>query len=172
MTISRRVDPVVLASRDERIAGNLPIQSLTRLSSLLQTSDGNVQVRIAFDAGENDHPLISGDIKAKVAVSCQRCLQTMQLDVETEFRVTALDSDSEDGEGHGLFDAVLRENGEIDLYVLIEDELLMAMPMAPMHESGEACTATGRQSEQPDVAEHGSAESQKPFKDLDKLMAD
>lgn len=172
MTISRRVDPVVLANRDERIAGNLPIQSFTRLSSLLQTSDGNVQIRIAFAAGENDHPLISGDIQAKVAVSCQRCLQTMPLELETEFRVIALESDSEDGEGHGLFDAVLTDNGEIDLYELIEDELLMAMPMAPMHASGEPCATTGARSEQPDVADNGSAKSQRPFKDLDKLMAD
>ena len=141
MTIGRRVDPVVLASRDERIAGNLPIQSFTRLSSLLQTSDGNVQVRIVFGIGENDHPLISGDIQTKVAVLCQRCLQEMPLELETEFRVIALESDSEDGAEHGLFNTVLSEHGEIDLYELIEDELLMAMPMAPMHASGDPCAA-------------------------------
>ena len=172
MTISRRVDPVVLASRDERIAGNLPIQSFTRLSNLLQTSDGIVQVRIAFDAGQNDHPLISGDVQAKVTVSCQRCLQSMPLDLESEFQVIALAPDTEDDEGHGLFDAVATEDGEIDLYKLIEDELLMAMPMAPMHASGESCAATGTQSAQPDAADNGAAKTQKPFRDLDKLMAD
>lgn len=172
MTICRRVDPVHLASREEQIAGHVPVKSFTRLSNLLQTSDGNVQVLIAFGKGEIGYPIVQGDIKANVVVECQRCLQSMPLQLDTEFRLVAMDMDSDASDSDGLFDAVLMDDGEIDLYDLIEDELVMAMPMVPMHALADHCSASGKYFGNPDEADSGASKSQRPFKDLGKMMSE
>ena len=172
MTIGRKVDPVILANHREQIAGHVPVKSLTRLSNLLQSSDGDVQVSVVFEPGADDHPVIEGEVKAAVSAMCQRCLKAMPLEIETEFRLVVLNLDTEVDETTGLFDSVLMENDEIDLYDLVEDELLMAMPLSPMHSANDDCAVSGKYRSDIDVQQSSAAETQRPFKDLGKLFAE
>lgn len=73
--------------------------------------------------------------KAQVALTCQRCLQPVQealaLDrwirfVDTEAEAAELDVDSDDD--------VLALPRHLDARELIEDELLLALPLVPRHE--------------------------------------
>lgn len=73
--------------------------------------------------------------KAQVSLTCQRCLQPVQesleLDrwvrfVDTEAEAAELDADSDDD--------VLALPRHLDARELIEDELLLALPLVPMHE--------------------------------------
>ena len=172
MTIRRKIDPVILSNHREQIAGQVPIRSLTRLNSLLQSSDGDVQVSVMFEPGVNDHPVITGEASANVSVECQRCLKTMSLTLESEFRLIALDLDAEVDQVTGLFDSVLIDHGEIDLFDLIEDELLTAMPLSPMHAASETCQASGNYSKGASVPKESTPKTQRPFEDLGKLIAD
>ncbi len=72
--------------------------------------------------------------QARVSLSCQRCLQpveeTLTLDrwirfVRDEETAAALDADGDDD--------VLALGGRLDLQELIEDELLLALPLVPRH---------------------------------------
>lgn len=72
---------------------------------------------------------------AQVALTCQRCLQAVQEQVEvdrwirfvdTEAEAAALDADSDDD--------VLALPRHLDARELIEDELLLALPLVPRHE--------------------------------------
>jgi uncharacterized protein len=74
--------------------------------------------------------------QAQVALTCQRCLQPVQeaLDVDrwirfvdTEAEAAALDVDSDDD--------VLALPRHLDARELIEDELLLALPLVPRHET-------------------------------------
>ncbi|RZJ07731.1 MAG: DUF177 domain-containing protein [Rubrivivax sp.] len=72
---------------------------------------------------------------AHVALTCQRCLQAVEEQVEvdrwirfvdTEAEAAALDADSDDD--------VLAMPRHLDARELIEDELLLALPLVPRHE--------------------------------------
>ena len=72
--------------------------------------------------------------RARVWAECQRCLQPVALDLEVvrplrfvagEDAAAALDAESEDD--------VLALPRSLDLHELIEDELLLALPLIPMH---------------------------------------
>lgn len=73
---------------------------------------------------------------ATVWLECQRCLQAMRVPlhvdrrlffVEGEDAAAALDTDSEDD--------VLTLEPAIDLRALVEDELLLALPLVPRHDA-------------------------------------
>lgn len=73
--------------------------------------------------------------EAEVALTCQRCLQpveeALEVDrwirfVDTEAEAAALDADSDDD--------VLALPRHLDARELIEDELLLALPLVPRHE--------------------------------------
>jgi uncharacterized protein len=72
--------------------------------------------------------------RARVWRDCQRCLQPVALDLEVtralrfvadEATAEALDAESEDD--------VLALPRRLDLHELVEDELLLALPLVPMH---------------------------------------
>ena len=72
--------------------------------------------------------------RARVWRECQRCLLPVALDLEvarplrfvaTEEQAAALDAESEDD--------VLALSRRLDLQELVEDELLLALPLVPMH---------------------------------------
>lgn len=74
--------------------------------------------------------------QAHVALTCQRCLQpveeALEVDrwirfVDTEAEAAALDADSDDD--------VLALPRHLDARELIEDELLLALPLVPRHEA-------------------------------------
>ncbi|MBA4344769.1 MAG: hypothetical protein C0423_21720 [Methylibium sp.] len=73
--------------------------------------------------------------QAQVRLSCQRCLQPVQEDLSID-RWIRFVRDEEmaaelDAEGD---DDVLALSGRLDLQQLVEDELLLALPLVPRHE--------------------------------------
>lgn len=75
------------------------------------------------------------NVQAQVSQSCQRCLQPVQLPLHVDrwFRfvrdeelAASLDAESDDD--------VLALGGRLDLLELVEDELLLELPLVPRHE--------------------------------------
>ena len=74
---------------------------------------------------------LSGKIEALIETSCERCLEPMQLALSAEVRmqiVTGTSSADVDEQAE-----VLLVDGPVSLDELVENELILAMPMIPMH---------------------------------------
>lgn len=106
-------------------------------------------------------------VRALFPMTCQRCLTTVDvpLEVDREFRFVAdeataeaLDDDSEED--------LLALSREFNLRELIEDELLMALPVVPRHE--ECPTAVPLASTDEDF-EEANAQKPNPFAALASL---
>jgi uncharacterized metal-binding protein YceD (DUF177 family) len=54
------------------------------------------------------------------------------------------------------------------LAALVEDELLLALPIIPQHEAGEVCALPAGEGESPDAAD--TAEMRRPFAGLKDLL--
>jgi uncharacterized protein len=140
----RRLDVAAFAAARAGIEGEWPADRLKRLASAtLAPADGASQPSIAWRAhGERD-VLAGAGAQASLAIGadtevtleCQRCLQPMRLPLHAERRIffvdgedaaAALDAEAEDD--------VLALTPALDLVELIEDELLLALPLVPRHE--------------------------------------
>jgi uncharacterized protein len=115
------------------------------------------------------HPEIWLHLKAHTVLplTCQRCLAPVevQVDVQRSFRfvedeemAAVQDDDSEED--------VLALSRSFDLIELVEDELLMELPIAPRHETCPEPLPVPPDSQD---AQAGSGGSQKPFALLGKL---
>lgn len=105
--------------------------------------------------------------RARVWRECQRCLQPVALDLEvarplrfvaTEEQAAALDAENEDD--------VLALGRRLDLHHLIEDELLLALPLVPMHS---ACPQAPPMRFGEDEAAADAAPAPRPFAALARL---
>ena len=123
------------------ISGIDPLHSYERLSAELVapaadlTVDWNAvgQRRSGADGSPVSWLHLTAD--AKVSLVCQRCLTPVDVDlvVDRWFRFAA-DEATAAAEDEEAEEDVLVASREFDLHALIEDELLMDIPVTPRHE--------------------------------------
>lgn len=140
----RRLDVAAFARADGRLHGEWPLAGMPRLlqDALPLAADSPAQAvawsvrgeRRTDSAGEAQVRLY---LQARIALrlTCQRCLQpvTVELEVAPTLRFVRdealaerLDEDSEED--------VLALSSALDLHALVEDELILALPLVPRHE--------------------------------------
>jgi uncharacterized protein len=134
-----RVDVAAAAAGGATLAGRWPLATLERLHA---AGDGDLDVdwvaRFEQRVVTASAPQVwlHLQVRAQVARECQRCLQPVLLALEvdrslrfvpTEDEAAALDAESEDD--------VLVASKRFDLRALVEDELLLALPLVPKHGS-------------------------------------
>ena len=163
-----RLDVAAAAAEGASLTGRWPLATLERLHTAGDgdlACDWHAQFEQRHVAGE-PAPQVWLRLRAQtqVARECQRCLQPvlLPLSVDRAFRfvpsedeAAALDADSDDD--------VLAASQRFDLRALLEDELLLALPLVPKHEQ---CPAPWQAPEPaPPAAEH-------PFAALAALRRD
>jgi uncharacterized protein len=139
----RRLDIADAAAQAVELQGRWPLAGLPRLAvdhpgdAPALTGDAAWSARACTRPGTGGAPEIWLHVSAQAEVqrSCQRCLQplTLGLSVDRKLRfvpgedaAAALDADSDDD--------VLALEPQLDLLQLVEDELLLALPLVPRHE--------------------------------------
>lgn len=131
------VDPIKLADAHVHIAGKLPVKAMRRLCTLCLDDEGQANVSLYFECG-GDKGLrhVRGLISVRLHVACQRCLEQMTLALTTEPSLIVVRADEHTG--HLAHEAALVvANEPVALSDIVEDELLLAMPMIPMHDTSE-----------------------------------
>lgn len=163
------IDPIQLAERGARLTGTLPLKGMPRLAQAAIDGSGDVHVDLCFERGEGEKVfLMHGTLRVRLHATCQRCLEGMYLDMEASpWLILARSGPPQDMLGDDP--DILVADKPVLLSGLVEDELLLAFPMVPMHELGE-CPAKAYIAEKA-VPEIGDAEPGKrsPFAVLGKL---
>ena len=139
-----RLDVAAFAAAGGELAGAWPADRLPRLlAATLAPQDGTPRSEVGWEVsgerrvlpGAGSQPSLSLRADTEVTLECQRCLQLMRIALHAERRVffvegedaaEALDAESEDD--------VLALTPALDLAALVEDELLLALPLVPRHE--------------------------------------
>jgi uncharacterized protein len=153
----------------------LPLAQLPRFASGLVSDAGGVDATIGFDRLEG-LPVLEVRATADAQLVCQRCLQPVTLRVEGCSRVALVESMEQADRLPEDVEPVWVEGRSVDLAALVEEELLLALPLVPMHEHGDphcGVAAVDRHEPgpaPPDVDGEAAAVVQKPFAELGELL--
>ncbi|HYF41547.1 MAG TPA: YceD family protein [Ramlibacter sp.] len=139
--IARKLDVKAFAEEGASLAGQGSVSDHGRLMQETEGRGGELPVRWSA-RGELRNPghvqpqvWLHLEAGATLALTCQRCLAPVQERVEVDrlFRFVADEAlaAAEDDESE---EDVLAISRAFDLLELVEDELLMALPVAPRHE--------------------------------------
>lgn len=121
------------------LTGRLELQQLSRLRALARPGGhADVQLRAVEEQGRR---WLRGEIRAEVPLICQRCLDTLQYPVAADVRLMWVRAGSESVHLPEGYDAIVSASGRIKLANLVEDELLLALPMVARHEPPDECAA-------------------------------
>lgn len=128
-----RVDPFRLCDEARSFEGRLQLAALPRLAGALASPEGQVTYRIDCDRDDERRARIQGSADATLVVTCQRCMGPMHLPVHVDFLLAVVTGEDEAAQLPDAYDPLLLEDGQLDLASVIEDELLLALPVAPLH---------------------------------------
>jgi len=135
--LPEHVDPLRFAQTGRELEGEIPLNTLQRLRKSLLSDSGAAQVRLVFELDDAGNPHIRGEIAAVLEVTCQRCMSPMSLSLETDVLLGIVTSGEQADTLPDEYEPLILDTEEVLLADIVEDELLLALPLSSMHEQGQ-----------------------------------
>jgi uncharacterized protein len=132
-------DPFEFARAREHISGELDLDVLPRLTDVVRPGSGLVVRYQVSGAERSGKPFLDLVISAELIMTCQRCLQPLECRTESEGSLLLVRTDKDlpdDALEEDDFDPV-HAGRDFDVFAAVEEELLLALPLAPMHDDCE-----------------------------------
>lgn len=121
------------------VEGRLPLSSLTRLEGSLLDTEGDVHFALDFDRDALQVPYVELRIDAELPLECQRSLERFLLPVHIGQRLGLIREEAEEaGLPPGYEPLLVPEDGQLRTAELVEDELILAVPVVPVKPGSEA----------------------------------
>ncbi len=131
------INPLRLAKSREQIKGNLRLESLGRLQGVLQENKGELNYSLSFDIDESDTCIIESVIETQLTLECQRCLMPVVIDIHKKSLLGVVNSKDEIDALAVEYEPLLLNEDAVSVEELIEDELLLSLPLSPLHAENE-----------------------------------
>jgi len=128
----------MVAARRE-FDGRVPLSSMPRLREALFDAEGDVVFALEFDHDAMRIPYVELRIDAELPLQCQRSLQRFLLPVRVVQRLGLVREEADEAalpEGYEAL--VLPEDGALRPLELVEDELILAVPVVPVKAGSES----------------------------------
>jgi uncharacterized protein len=135
------------AKRGTVLRGEIELKRLPRLAELLGSDRGSVRAALRFRQQSGGWLIIALEQEAVVELTCQRCLELVDYRIEDRVDLAVLESPAEEERLPEGVEPLVLEGGCVRPATLIEDELIIALPLVPRHESVEACGRLARDSD-------------------------
>ena len=135
------IDPIAAVNHHKRIAGRVNQSRLKRLYEVCLEAQGDVDVDIQFYYDKAvKFPAFEMTLKSLMVLECQRSLSSFTFPVETTVKGVFTETMSliEDDvlQEYEVFE-LSEDEDRISLYDLVEEELLLAIPMIPVNQETE-----------------------------------
>jgi uncharacterized protein len=121
--------------KELELSGLVKASALPRLASVVSCEDTTISASLRFLRDEQRRFVVSAEVAGEVGVRCERCLEIMPLEVKAQSTLMLCSSDEQAQQCPSQYEPLVYTGEELDLYEVIEEELLLALPVAPMHEA-------------------------------------
>jgi uncharacterized protein len=137
----KRLDVKATALAAQHFSGDEVLSNYERLMPDLEAGSGDAKLAWSANfetrsgATGSNEPWLHITLATRFALVCQRCLGALDwpVSVQRSFRFVASDAVAEK-EDDDCEEDLLVSSREFDLSELIEDELVLALPLIPLHE--------------------------------------
>lgn len=148
--------------------GWVALRRMERLAGSLCDAQGRVDVELHFGRDAQRIPFVQGRVQARLTMICQRCLEPMEVRIERDLLLALVRSEAETGRLPGKYEPLLVTPEPMAVAGIVEDELLLALPIVPLHAAGEPCRVRTPYRADDD----GVAQARHPFAVLERLKRD
>ena len=147
------IDSLDFAGNGQEISGEVPVAELPRFQDVLKSPQGMLSYAVRGGVDKLGSHFLDLNVTGRCRLLCQRCLEGLDFPVQLATRLLLRDQASldalddphapdvqNDGNGEAAeLDSILADV-HLDVLSLLEEEILLSLPIAPKHELG-ACQA-------------------------------
>jgi uncharacterized protein len=130
-----------MANQAGILEGSVPVQQFTRLREMLESGDGDVHLKLAFSKGDRDRTHVTGVVTARVELICQNCMTQYGQEIGSEVKMDIFPSEERllaaleaEDSTEQTSDGLVCSGKVIKIVDLVEDELILSVPMIPRHD--------------------------------------
>ena len=137
------IDSLRLAQSGKSLSGEIPVASFQRLRDALADTDGTVGWSLS-GLILSGRPALKLKVNGELHLVCQRCLMPYPHALRTEGVMPVARNEGELDvweREDPLLDALVAEP-DLDVQTLVEDEILLSLPVVPRHADGECGQAS------------------------------
>ncbi len=160
-----QISPISFARNGKAIQQTLSLQPFERAVSMLLNEHGALEVNLQFNTDESGIPVLNGSLQAQVQLPCQRCMEAMEVSLDSEFNMALIQDEAEEETLPEQYEPLLVDEKQFSLKDFIEDELILAIPVVVSHEA-HACSASQYLQDETELEEQ---ERENPFQILEQL---
>jgi uncharacterized protein len=160
------VNAVELAGRAARLERTLGLSQLPRLVEAGALEGTRTHAQLVFGSLEG-RATIAVQVDGEVLLTCQRCLRPCACAVDESALLAVIARDSD--EVPGGYEPLLGDAERLAVVEVIEEQLLLGLPLVPMHATAADCGAVAATLDI--VGDEAAAdEKQRPFSNLRQLL--
>ncbi|GBL03040.1 23S rRNA accumulation protein YceD [Glaciecola sp. KUL10] len=164
------IDPTKSAMKRSTYVGVYASDLMERLNSAVEASGEWISVDVKFEKDAQSLTYFHGNANAEVELLCQRCNKAYSDSIAVEFTFSPVQGEDEEAALPSAYEPVeVNDHGEVDLLQLVEDELILSLPIVALH-AEEDCNVG------PDDMTFGKIEPEQerknPFEVLKELKRD
>ncbi|HNR92399.1 MAG TPA: YceD family protein [Dokdonella sp.] len=126
------VDPWRIVQARRVFEGRLAIDSMPRLREALANGEGGIEYRLEFGTDEFGVAWLRMQLHGEVALVCQRTLDVFMLPVAIDQALGLIADEADEAGLPPPYEALLVEGGQLALKDVIEDELILALPVVAL----------------------------------------
>jgi uncharacterized protein len=138
MSEQATIDSVEFARSGRRLQGDVALADMARLRESLGSGGEVLHYVLSGTLSEKGHPQLVCEVDGVLNLVCQRCMELLTFPLSTRSVLELV------GEGGALppledeDDTVdsIPADVAMDVLALVEDEVLLSLPVAPMHDAG------------------------------------
>jgi uncharacterized protein len=145
------IDSLDFARNGQQITGEVLVNQLSRLVDVFESKQDLLHYTVTGQVGLYDIPQLDLALTGTGHIICQRCLQGMDYAISVSnsicLRTQAQLNDLDDSDVEEEYESVLAD-AQLDVWQLLEEEILLSLPIAPKHQLGECEAVSGLKSRQ------------------------
>jgi uncharacterized protein len=132
VALPERVDASRMVQARRTFQGTLPLASLLRLRESLAAVEGVAHYDLEFGRDELGIAFLAVRVEAELPLTCQRTLEVFAQPVHVDQRLGLVEDEREEAALPSGYEPLLIADGQLSLADVIEDELILALPVVPL----------------------------------------
>ena len=129
--IPLRVKASQATLRHQAFSGSVPLARLPRLAAMLADPAGDLQVELQAARDEEGQNWLHGEIRGRLPLTCRRGLHPFEWNCDVALSLALVESEAAEEKLLKDTESYRVEDDELPLRDLVEEEVLLALPMMP-----------------------------------------
>ena len=130
---SLTIEPEKIALSGDVLSGKVFLKSMPRLSEYTEIHDELAIYKLEFLKCDNGVTQIMGDISTSLITLCQRCLTNFTINIKIPVSIGIIKNKEDIALLKDDLEPFLAEDNTVSLQQLIEEEILLSLPISPLH---------------------------------------